>query len=167
MNSSLVIIIAILILLSPFILMILYYNMRAKGLIFGYSKRSLMTSTEKKFYRYLFDATRSDFIIFSQVRLGSIISLPNSLSYSGKSYYKNFAPIAYKTLDFVLCDAKTLDVKIVIELDDWTHGLKDRISRDSFVDKALKSANIAVLHVSVSSNYDVQKLRNNILFASK
>ena len=43
-------------------------------------------------------------------------------------------------MDFVICDNRTLQPRLVVELDDATHKRNDRTDRDKFVDSAFATA---------------------------
>ena len=49
-------------------------------------------------------------------------------------------------------------IKMLIEIDDYTHQRADRIERDKFVDSVCKQANIPILHL-----YDVIGLEEKIV----
>jgi very-short-patch-repair endonuclease len=65
-------------------------------------------------------------------------------------------------VDFVVIDPVTTAILLVIELDDKTHRLPDRQSRDTFVDEALKSAGVAILRIPAAREYDLDALREQV-----
>ncbi len=68
-------------------------------------------------------------------------------------------PISGKHVDFVLADARTTAILLVIELDDRTHQQRDRRERDEFVDGVLGSAGVPLLRVKAAGSYDVGEVR--------
>jgi hypothetical protein len=67
-----------------------------------------------------------------------------------------------KHLDFVLCDAETLDVKLAIELEQQAGSFLDRGSRDRFVNTALAAAGVPLLRVKVQEKYETAVLRKDL-----
>lgn len=88
-----------------------------------------------------------------------LVSQVNNLY--GKSFYQYFDRIKAKHVDFILADKNTLDTLLVIELDDNSHIETDRIKRDIFVDSALKSAGIPIIHIWDGTNLE-EKICNTI-----
>ncbi len=117
-------------------------------------KEYLLTQTELKFYKILKDITdEMNLIICPQVSLYGIIK---------NKEYKDFNKIARKTIDFVITE-QNLKIKLCIELDDYTHNQKRRITRDNFVNEILKATNVKILRIPVQNFYDKEKLKNNII----
>jgi hypothetical protein len=124
-----------------------------------YQKRgALVTETERKFFQALQGAVGGSWLIFAMVRLAEIIKVrphtPGAQSWRNRTFGKH--------VDFVLCHPDSLDVLLVIELDDATHARPDRQERDRFVDSALHSAGIPILHIPVADHYDRIALRKSL-----
>ncbi len=118
-------------------------------------KRYLMTQTEYKFYEVLHEIIKDKFFIMPQVALSRIIEVQAGLAKHGSdSWYANFSRINKKTVDFVVFDKIYLSPMLVIELDDYTHNYFSRKKRDEFLDNALNSAGLNILHVKPQYNYD-------------
>jgi hypothetical protein len=127
-------------------------------------KRYLMTQTEYKFYEVLHEIIKDKFFIMPQVALSRIIEVQDGLAKHGSdSWYANFSRINKKTIDFVVFDKIHLSPMLVIELDDYTHNYFSRQKRDEFLDNALKSAGLNILHVKPRYNYDKIWLEKAIL----
>ena len=56
-------------------------------------------------------------------------------------------------LDFVLCTRDKLSPVLVIELDDASHEEESRRDRDTFVDAALTSDGLPILHIPAQRSY--------------
>jgi len=110
---------------------------------YKYQKRpSLLTPSELKFYNALIPiATTKKLIICPKVRLEDIIEAPK-----GPDYNAARGRIKSRHIDFMLCDPNTLQPILALELDDNSHDRPDRQERDQFIDKALGTAGINILH---------------------
>ncbi len=111
---------------------------------YSYTKRNILTKTEQEFYIKLKELVADKYYIFPQIHLASILSVEAH----NRNWKRLFNKIIQKSVDFVLVDIYTFETKLVIELDDKTHLQTNRIERDGFVDKSLKSAQVAILHVT-------------------
>lgn len=118
-----------------------------------YSRESLLSRGELAFYRVLVRALPPGLVVCPKVRLADLINCP------GDAWRQGFGGrIAGKHVDFVLADAGTLGIRIVIELDDRSHARSDRRERDGFVDRALEAAGIPILRVPAAAQYDGRAL---------
>jgi hypothetical protein len=121
-----------------------------------YERRGVLLSpAEIVFLRALTSAVREDWLVFSKVRLPDIIKV-RAKTRKSQTWHSR---IQGKHLDFVLCDAETLEVKLAIELDD---GTRARSARDRFVDVALTAAGLTLLHVRAQEKYETAVLRKDI-----
>ena len=112
----------------------------------------LITPAEQEFMRVLRAAAPDGTVIYPQVRLPALIR-PARQPARGKQPY-DFYRIQAKSVDFVLCEASTSAPLLIVELDDSSHRRPDRQERDAFVDAALASAGLPVLHVRWQRGYD-------------
>ena len=122
-----------------------------------YSRKFLLSRGEMAFYRVLVRALPPGVVICPKVRLADLINCPGDAwraGYGGR--------ISGKHVDFVLADAGTLGIRLVIELDDRSHQRSDRRDRDSFVDRAFEAAGIPILHVRAAASYDVRNLTGRL-----
>lgn len=118
-----------------------------------YTRHAVMTAGELRFFKILKTVVPPAQVIFSQVRLASIVTPRGPFKWS------NFSPLAIRSVDFVIVDAHTGNTLLVIELDDKSHRLAHRYFRDRFIDRALTSANIPVVHIPYQINYDQNSLK--------
>ena len=122
-----------------------------------YKKTYFFTKNEFYFYKALKEiACELELEIFPKVRLADIIEPPRN----DKNWQTAFNKIKAKHIDFVLCENQTFKPKLVIELDDKSHITEKRIQRDQFVDEALKSAHLQIIHT-----YGTQNLKDKIIEA--
>ncbi len=122
-----------------------------------YQKNSILTEGELRFYRILSFLVKDSYFIFPQVRLANVVKIPKE-----RFFWESFNPLGSKCVDFVLCDKKTGETLLVIELDDKTHTLPHRRRRDKFVDTVLKKAGIPILHQPYLGNYKNEDLIKKI-----
>lgn len=122
---------------------------------YKYQKRNLLTKNELIFYKALYPiATKNKLMLLSKVRLADLIEPLKGSENRQASLNK----IIQKHVDFVLCDSTKINPVLIIELDDATHDRADRQQRDNFVDQALESARIPILHTRT-----IDKLEENII----
>ena len=121
------------------------------------SRGTLHTPAEQAFHKVLdqvIDHTR--YQLHSKVRLADLITAP------GKSHAA-FNRIKAKHVDFVVSERGSSRIIGVIELDDSSHNLIDRIARDRFVDQALRQAGIPILHVPCRKTYSQTDLEHRLV----
>lgn len=105
-------------------------------------QNSFLSPAELEFYKKLkVLATEKGLVVFAKVRLADLVWIPKNY----KLFKFFFNTIKAKHIDFVLCDAMTLEIKCLVELDDNTHDLPQRKSRDSFVNKVITNAGHAFI----------------------
>ena len=124
------------------------------------SLKALMSRGELKFFRALEAAVGSQYRVFSKVRLADIVQPAKTSNRS--AWYSAFGVIKSKHVDFVVCDPETLEFRLVVELDDKSHGRSDRAERDQKVDDILAQANIPVLHFPARAVYSVEEIQGRI-----
>ncbi|WRS28109.1 DUF2726 domain-containing protein [Oscillospiraceae bacterium MB08-C2-2] len=108
-----------------------------------YKKREFLSPNELSFYSDLLKVGRLlELTVFTKVRLADVIEPITGQD----NWMGSFNKIKSKHVDFVLCNS-VADPVLVVELDDSSHNREDRIERDHFVDYALKSSGVPVLHV--------------------
>lgn len=138
------------------LILVLTFRRRSHRLPY-FAKETLCSRGELAFYRILNHAVPSGLAISMKTRLGDVIGCTAD---GWKSGYG--AKISQKHVDFVIYDPVTTAILLVIELDDKTHQLPDRQTRDVFVDEALKAAGVAILRVPAAREYDLDALREQI-----
>lgn len=111
-----------------------------------YQKKYLLTKNEWKNYMSLREyAAGKGLIICPKIRLADLVEPKKGKSKS--EWQKLFNRIKAKHVDFVLCD-QDMRVKLIVELDDSTHGREDRQKRDTFVDAVLTGAGYKIVHIA-------------------
>lgn len=113
------------------------------------TRRLLLSRGEAAFYRALRVAVRGQYLIAFKVRLADLITCEKRAWNDGFGHL-----IARQHLDFVLCDWKTTEILLAIELDDRSHELARRRQRDNFLNEALAAAGIPLVRFRAASRYD-------------
>lgn len=158
------IVLAVLVILSAIaICVLIYYTSRqhtGQCETWPYSAKAPLTEVEKKLYFRLREAL-PDHIILAQVSLYGVLNVE-----SKAEHMKYFNKISRKSLDFVVCD-DDFNVITVIELDDKTHELPDRIKADYEKDTALKSAGVNIIRWQVKKFPTQATIRKDVLGIKK
>jgi len=130
----------------------------SKGEEFSFdARKELLSPAERSFFGVLEQAISGEFKVFSKVRLGDLIQPARGLPQGRRTSLRN--RIQQKHVDFVLCHPDSLAVVGAVELDDSSHGRKDRADRDDFVDRALTSAAVPILRFPARKGYAVPEVR--------
>ncbi|HET9495892.1 MAG TPA: DUF2726 domain-containing protein [Chloroflexia bacterium] len=116
-----------------------------------YEKRAyLLSRAERSFYEVLHRAVAPNLVVFPKVRLADVVKVRKGT----ESWQSHYNRISAKHVDFLVCTCDTLSPALVVELDDSSHERADRQERDAFVDSALTSAGMPILHVPARSQYN-------------
>jgi predicted RNA-binding Zn-ribbon protein involved in translation (DUF1610 family) len=97
--------------------------------------------------------------IFSKVKLSDLFYAKTGDYGKNRSYTNR---IDRKHVDFLLCNVKTLQPILGIELDDKSHQRADRQERDDFVNHVFEAAKLPLLHVSVQRGYSQNELKSKL-----
>jgi hypothetical protein len=119
-----------------------------------------ITNAERAFFLVLQTVVEDRARILCQVSLRQLLYLPGTNN-PGRQTWQN--RIGAKSVDFLLCDPKTLRPLLAIELDDASHAKAERQTRDEHVHALLEAAGLAFVRVLVGRQYDVQELRATVL----
>ena len=124
-----------------------------------YEKRgSLVTETELKLYKSLQAAIGGSWTLFTMIRLAEVIKVRRNAP--GGMLWRN--QISTEQLAFVVCHNDTLNVLLVIELEDSSPEAEQFRERDHFVAAALASAGLPLLRVPLADSYDKIDLRKQL-----
>ncbi|MBX9787495.1 MAG: DUF2726 domain-containing protein [Pirellulales bacterium] len=116
-----------------------------------------MSRGESAFYFALRAAVRGRYLIAFKVRLADLVTCGETAWKEGFGHL-----IARQHLDFVLCDWRSTNILLAIELDDRSHQLDHRKRRDAFLDQALSAAGIVLLRFQAAARYDAESLARTI-----
>lgn len=111
---------------------------------YPYIKPYLLTKKEWAFYKALKPITDKYHLhVLAKVRLADLVEVKKGLSNS--QYFKAFAKIKAKHVDFVLARPANLAVLCAIEVDDGSHDDIDRQKRDFFLDKVCETVKLPLI----------------------
>ncbi|HKZ86517.1 MAG TPA: DUF2726 domain-containing protein [Anaerolineae bacterium] len=112
-------------------------------------RESLFTYRERVFYRALMEDIGSEYQVFAKVRLGDFVYLANEPT--DRKYHLN--QIQCKHVDFLLCDNKSQQPLLAIELDDSSHTKYDHRESDEFKKDLFNKVGLKLLRVQVRQKY--------------
>lgn len=116
-----------------------------------YRRKYLLTKNEWWFYKSLKDvAEKFDCTILAKIRLADLVEV--SADVGKQEYFKYFAKIKAKHIDFVLCKKDNLYPELLIELNDNSHKRDDRIKRDDFIKRVVEKVGYKIIFVSGTQN---------------
>lgn len=119
-------------------------------------KKALLTGNELHFYKQLVSAAGEGHVVLCQVSMGALID--NAGADGSEKYWRLRSRYGQKIVDYVICDEKSMSVKVLVELDDRTHSkVKDR-ERDALTD----SAGYKTLRFESKKKPDVLTLRRTL-----
>jgi hypothetical protein len=120
---------------------------RQKQFELPYLARTLMTPTEKRFFKAISAiGANNGFLVAPQVAMSALVDIPKK--YNENQYaHINRAGFSQKRLDYVLLDVESLNPVLVIELDDPSHD--GRENEDAPREKMLKVTGYPLLRIDV------------------
>lgn len=154
--TTILIVVAVLILLAFFILAAIKRPTNASGLPYQQQK-TLLSPAERSFFTALTQAVADDGIVFSKVRVADVLTPKKGLDRS--NWQKAFNAVAHKHFDFVICKPTDMTILACVELDDASHDSKKRKTRDDFLNSACESAGLPLMRVRAARGYVVQDIR--------
>ncbi|OLQ91036.1 hypothetical protein BIY21_13765 [Vibrio ponticus] len=119
-------------------------------------KGPLLNSKESAFYNALIAAVGQQGIVMSKVTMTKVITPKTT---DKKQWFIANNRIAKSHFDFVVCDPRSLEVRVAIELDDGAPLSKGKVERQKLLMHVCKSAGIPLIGTSVKHSYQVGKLR--------
>ncbi|MCA9080365.1 MAG: DUF2726 domain-containing protein [Planctomycetaceae bacterium] len=107
-----------------------------------------LSPAELSFYRVLQAAVGDEWAICCKVRLADLFFVPRG---DGDTAHRN--RIDRKHVDFLLCDPRTMQPRLGIELDDASHNRVERQERDKLVDDVFDAAELPLLRIPAARTY--------------
>ncbi len=157
--NNLYILIGIIIFLGIIVRVFNFGNGRGKKAKYLYHRHNFfMTKAEHEFFDALVLSVGSDYFIFAQVHLPTLLDHKTR----GQNWRAALAHINRKSVDFVLCDKKDLSPKLAIELDDQSHERADRQERDKEVERILSEAGVPLLRIENQGSFNPDELATKI-----
>ncbi len=128
---------------------------------FPYEKVTfLMSPTERSFLGALEQAVAREYRIMAKVRMADVITVRPGLE--GMARRIAFNMIKGRHLDFVAYHPLTFEVMFVVELHNRGPIESEGLTRNDFVDNALRSAGIPIFHFNMHRFYKVQEIRDTL-----
>jgi hypothetical protein len=122
--------------------------------VFPYKIRDdFLSPAELSYYQVLKSVLGPRAAISPKVRLADILYVTNQ-----KNYMSFFGRISQRHVDFLLCEASTMKPVLVIELDDSSHRQSRQVSKDEFLDNALRAADLPILRIKAQRQYSQEEV---------
>lgn len=132
---------------------------RSLSFEYHYKRKDLiMTPAETRFFKILGEAIGDEYYVFPQVHLSSILEH----RIHGQSWWAAFHHINRKSVDFVICDKKSVKPLAAIELDDWSHHLDHRKDRDIEVERIFAGAQFPLIRFNGDTKFTYSFVRETI-----
>ncbi|WP_162063008.1 DUF2726 domain-containing protein [Vibrio taketomensis] len=119
-------------------------------------KGPLLNSKESVFYNALTTAVGQHGIVMSKVMMSSVVTPKET---DKKRWFIASNRIAKSYFDYVVCDPRTLEARVIIELDDGSPLSKGKIERQKLLMHVCKSAGLPLIGGNIKMSYQVGKLR--------
>lgn len=128
---------------------------------YAYKKRPMLLSQEEtSFFHALTNAVGEHGLVFSKVTVSQVLAVTGVRS--KKDNHLANSKLVRHCFDFVVCDPRTLEPRVVVEFDDGKPLSKVKVEREKFIIQACKSANLPLIGANIKYSYQVSKLRRLI-----
>lgn len=141
---------SILFLLFLVVFVVVIHLLKSEPATYKYRRADFLTPSESKFFIALRDSVAGRASILAKVRLSDLAE--PILRRNDKGYIGMFHHISSKHVDFLLCDFACRPL-CAIELDDSSHNLPSRVSRDKSVDSVFADIGLPLFHVRAKASY--------------
>lgn len=123
----------------------------------AYKKKGpLLLGQESAFYNALIAAVGQHGVVMSKVNLSNVIT---PMATDKKQWFIANNRIAKSYFDYVVCDPRTLEVRVAIELDNGKELDKGKVDRQKLLIHVCKSAGIPLIGANIKHSYQVSRLR--------
>ncbi len=127
-----------------------------KSIVKNYSAQSgVMSKSELALYRVVLKHFSNDHIVTTKVRLADFIRVKSHTNKGSTSKTALFSRISQKHADFLICDIKTAQPLLWIELDDKSHNTKRAKQSDDFKNKLAASVAIPLVRIKTGEDYNL------------
>ncbi|WP_136487518.1 DUF2726 domain-containing protein [Vibrio sp. H11] len=120
-------------------------------------KGPVLTSAESTFYHALTAAVGEHGIVLTKVSMTQVVTPSKGLN--KKQWFIANHRVARSQFNFLVCDARTLEPRVVVELDDGKELTKLKVEREKLLMQVCKTANIPLIGANIRYSYQVGKLR--------
>lgn len=123
----------------------------------SYKKKGpLLNQQESAFYNALITAVGQHGVVMSKVNLTTVLT---PFATDKKQWFIANNRIAKSYFDYVVCDPRTLEVRVAIELDNGKELDKGKVERQKLLIHVCKSAGIPLIGANIKHSYQVSRLR--------
>lgn len=122
-------------------------------------KKWIMNRNEHDFYKVLNSLLDPKYVVIPQVHLDELVE---TASTDKKSKLFSFRHIDQKSVDFAICNKKSMHPVCAVELDGWSHLMDKTKVRDVEVERILGEAGVPLLRFENSKNYVVSDIQASI-----
>ncbi|MEZ9231473.1 DUF2726 domain-containing protein [Vibrio amylolyticus] len=119
-------------------------------------KGPLLNSQETAIYNALVSAVGEHGVVLAKVNLSSVLA---PVAVDKKGWFVANNRIAKSYFDFVICDPRSLEVRVAIELDNGKELDKGKVDRQKLLMHVCNTANIPLIGTSIKHSYQVGRLR--------
>ncbi len=121
------------------------------------SKGPLLRGQEGAFYNALRAAVGEHAVVFAKVNMSSLVT-PKEIK-NKKQFFVANNRISRSYFDYVICDPRTLEPRVIVELDNGQELNKGKIERQKLLIHVCKTANLPLIGASIKHSYQVGRLR--------
>lgn len=138
--------------------------------LFGFEKeclpyvgRDVLSAGERAFYPVLKNVVKDKGVVLCQVSLSALVKVESTADRS--KWQTAFNKINSKSIDFVVCDSKTMETLFAVELDDKSHRRQERQDRDVFVNELFETIGTPLVRIRAARSYNPRDIHSQILDA--
>ncbi|NAX21564.1 DUF2726 domain-containing protein [Vibrio sp. V39_P1S14PM300] len=123
----------------------------------SYKKKGpLLNLQEGAFFNALKTAVGEHGVVMTKVNMANVLA---PVATNKKQWFIANGRIAKSYFDYIVCDPRTLEVRVVIELDNGKPLDKGKAERQKLLMHVCKSAGIPLIGTSIKHSYQVGRLR--------
>ncbi|MGC9459802.1 DUF2726 domain-containing protein [Vibrio genomosp. F10] len=119
-------------------------------------KGAILSVQESAVYNALVAAVGEHGIVLAKVNLSNVLT---PVATDKKNWFVANNRIAKSYFDFVICDPRSLEVRVAIELDNGRELDKGKVDRQKLLMHVCQSASIPLIGTSIKHSYQVGRLR--------
>ncbi len=120
-------------------------------------KKSALTNAETAFFNALKTALGDKGVALAKPNMTTVLT--PAPTKTKKKWIAANNRISRYHFDFVVCDPRTMEVRVVIAFDDGSQLDKSKVEREKLLIKLCKQANIPLIGASVKHSYQVSRLK--------
>jgi hypothetical protein len=126
----------------------------------SYSKKEhLLSDTEREFFRVLTEVVGDEYHIVPKLQLSQLVQVERERRWEYAPMDKTYTT----SVDFALFYKETLSPRLVIELDENSHGTEHAPAKNNFSGEVLGKVGIRVVHIQASPTYNTDDMAKLLL----